>query len=419
MKHRLLNSTYLAAILLDAACEALPITVLAVILANPDNPTLMRDYPVEIRQALYGVLLGIYPAAMFLLSPLIGSISDRGRRKDMLLICLLSLAIAQFSAAAGIATELVLLLTLGRLVGGLAASSESVAQAALMDIARDEHEKTRALAWGMFMGSGGYVAGSSFAALTMDGMISDWFAPATPFVLTGLFGLILATLVWIYGHHNRAPTGSLQSPPSSVRTLLLELREALRDPKFRFVCVIAFLAEIASTLFTAFSPIFLMEAHHGTAQDTGWYLASLGLMASVTYVGLLPQALQQLGTLATLRLGLTLAALASIGLAASTDDSHVWFLAMPTITGISLAYGALMQVFCDLGGDTRGGFIFGQMDSVMALAVMVGSLGGGLIEAFTTRGCMSILALLSVVIAGLAFLPQAGRLGSSLAPAPA
>jgi MFS transporter, DHA1 family, tetracycline resistance protein len=417
MNNKLLSSTYLGAILLDAACEALPVTVLAVILAHPDSPTLMRDSPVEVRQALYGVLLGIYPAAMFLLSPLIGSISDRGRRKGMLLICLIALALAQFSAALGIATEIVLLLSLGRLAGGMAASSESVAQAALLDISTTEEERRRVLAWGMFMGSGGYVAGSMFAAVTMDGMISDWFSPATPFALTGIFGLILAFLVLIYGRRNRPPAHAHRLPPPGIGTLFRDLRKALRDPRFRFVAVIVFLAEVASTLFTAFSPIFLMEAHGGSGQDTGWFLAVLGLTASITYVGLLPRALAEFGTVATLRLGLVLAALGAFGVTLSTDDSQVWFLATPTMIGISLAYGALMQVFSDLGGERHQGFIFGEMDSIMALGVMFGSLGGGVIEAFTTRGAMAIMALLSVAVALLAFLPETRRLEPTAAGA--
>jgi DHA1 family tetracycline resistance protein-like MFS transporter len=142
-------------------------------------------------------LFAIYSLCSFLSAPFLGSLSDKIGRKPVLIISIFSTALGWIVFA--MAHSLVLLF-IGRIIDGLAAGNISTAQSALVDVAKDEKERTANL------GIVGMMFGIGFVIGPLLGGILSHFSPTLPFWVVGgmsLLNAILAVFFFPETNHNR------------------------------------------------------------------------------------------------------------------------------------------------------------------------------------------------------------------------
>ena len=139
-----------------------------------------------------------YATCSFLSMPLLGALSDRIGRRPVLMISIASTAIGWLVFASA---KILPFVFLGRIIDGLAAGNFSTAQSYLVDISKDNKERTHNL--GMI----GALFGIGFIIGPMLGGLLGAVSPVLPFWIAG----ILATLNFIAAyfflpetHHNRS-----------------------------------------------------------------------------------------------------------------------------------------------------------------------------------------------------------------------
>ncbi len=152
-----------------------------------------------VRDFLYGVTMALSPLAFVLFSPFVGISSDKFGRKKILLFCLVATILGFILPIYGITKRVVIFILLGRFIGGISTTSQSVVQAAVTDFAQDRRTKSIYFSIIAFAMSLGLLLGPLVGAYFSDSKIVSWFNVRVPFYIGGTLAFInLLLLIFCY-----------------------------------------------------------------------------------------------------------------------------------------------------------------------------------------------------------------------------
>ncbi len=143
-------------------------------------------------------LFAIFSLFAFFSAPILGAISDRKGRRPVLIISLASSAIGWIIFAF---SKSLFGLFLGRIIDGSAAGNISTAQNYLIDIAKDDKERTKNL------GLIGAIFGIGFILGPLIGGLLSSFSMRLPFIAVGIMATINTILAYFFlpeTNHNRS-----------------------------------------------------------------------------------------------------------------------------------------------------------------------------------------------------------------------
>ena len=375
-------SPLLAIILIDSVGYTIVVPVLATALID-DPPLMMAGAAPGMRYLAYGVALGIYELVMLYAAPVLGEVSDRIGRKQILMLCMLGMALSFAMIGGAIAYNLVTLLLIGRFIGGATAGSQAVAQAAAVDASTNE---TRALTLSLclFASSLGFIVGpliggafSHDANVTLTSFTLPMFLTAS----VALLGLILLATTF----HDSPKSQQRRAPATKINLLMgIEgFRAALREPVIRHLMVVFGLMQTAWGTFFLFLPSLVVNRFNEDAGTISLMMATLGMGFCIAYGACLPflERRYESRAIATSTLWLT-TGLIALSLAAPSLPLQ-WIIALPTAITVSVAYGAIINMFSRAVSDDRQGWILGIAISINALVWGLSSILNGALSAIS------------------------------------
>jgi DHA1 family tetracycline resistance protein-like MFS transporter len=300
----------------------------------------------------------------FLSGPFLGALSDRIGRRPVLLLSILSTAIGWFVVAGAGALWVVFL---GRIIDGIAAGNISIAQTYLVDIARDEKERTTNL--GLF----GATFGVGFLLGPILGGILSSVSPAFPFYCAGGLALINAGLAY------RLLPETLTQPRM----------EAMEFNPFKPLIRAATTADIrrnmvAWTLFglsfvttQSVFALFVRDVFGFSGLQTGFAFALLGILALVNQSLLLPRL--WLKRFTNVQLQTLMPLLLAIGLLSMATDSLAVFLVGLVLlgTGQGVFRVVLTSIVAGKSPPQTKGEIIGVLSGVFSACNIVAPLIAG------------------------------------------
>ena len=142
--------------------------------------------------SMMGVVLAIYPLGQFFGASLFGKLSDHYGRKQIMFLTLLGTCFGFLLSAISIDIASAALLFMSRLIAGLCAGNVAIAQASLIDVSRNEAEKTRNISYGQIAMGSAYIVGPVLGALLSQKSLISWFSASTPF---WFFTIVLVLLI--------------------------------------------------------------------------------------------------------------------------------------------------------------------------------------------------------------------------------
>ncbi|MFA5841009.1 MAG: MFS transporter [Candidatus Paceibacterota bacterium] len=156
------------------------------------------------------MLFAVFSLFAFFSAPILGMISDRKGRRPVLLISLASSAIGWLIFAF---SKTLFGLFLGRIIDGSAAGNISTAQNYLIDISKDQKERTKNL------GLIGAIFGIAFIIGPLMGGILSNINIKLPFIVVGIMATINTILAYFFlpeTHHDRNPNKISLNPFSPI-----------------------------------------------------------------------------------------------------------------------------------------------------------------------------------------------------------
>lgn len=305
----------------------------------------------------------------FLSAPLLGALSDRIGRRPVLLLCIGSTAAGWFVFASAASVPV---LFLGRIIDGIAAGNFTIAQSYMVDVSRDEEDRTRSL------GLLSAVFGLGFLLGPIAGGVLSTVSHAFPFWAAG--GLALTNGVIAYfllpeSHREREGARPLTFNP------LAPLARAAKDRALRPLYVTWLMFALAFVTGQSVFSLFARDVFGMNAFQAGMLFAAVGVVVVLNQTLLLTRIWMRKFTMETLTL-LMLALLAASLLLIGTEVLPLFFLAL---AGLGTGQAVIrVVVTTQVAGATplvRKGEAMGILSAIMSASMVVAPvLAGALFE---------------------------------------
>ncbi|MDX9914055.1 MAG: MFS transporter [Candidatus Moranbacteria bacterium] len=239
------------------------VDVLGVGIVIPILPFYVENFGVS--PFVLTLLIAVFSLFSFVSAPMLGALSDKIGRRPVLIISIASTAIGWLVFAWA---QSVWMLFLGRIIDGMAAGNLPVAESYLVDISKNEKERTKNLGLiGAVFGVGFIIGPALGAALST---ISNVF----PFYVVGILASIntLAAIIFLpetNGHKNKHKKISLNP--------LAPIQSAFKMKKLRSRFTAWFLFGIAIAGMHAVFSLYLRDAFGFNAQLAGAVFTAMGI----------------------------------------------------------------------------------------------------------------------------------------------
>jgi multidrug resistance protein len=230
-----------------------------------------------------GFLVGIYSAVQFIVSPLIGKLSDRVGRRPVLIFSVLGTAIG--FALMGAATT-VAMLFVARIIDGVSGGNIGTAQAYIADITTPE-ERSGAMG---FIGAAfglGFIFGPA-----IGGLLSGHFGYSAPFYFAAALALFNALLIYL-----RLPESldAEHRAHPAHRQRIVEVLQHSQRSTFTTVIAIYFFLITGFSIMTALYALFMHNRFGLDARHTGYIFAFIGIIGVLIQGGMIRRLVPKYG----------------------------------------------------------------------------------------------------------------------------
>ncbi len=309
---------------------------------------------------LLGIFATVFAAMQFVLSPIIGSLSDRWGRRPVVLL-------SNF----GTAFDYVLMawaptvgwLFLGRIVSGLTTSSVPTAQAYIADVTPPEK---RAQSFGLLSAAFavGLVVGPAIGGLlgSVNPRLPFWAAAGLS-LLNGVYGAFV--LPESLKRENRSPFSWARANPVGA------IRMLSRSRLLFGLAALLLLAYIAQQSLMNVYVLYADYRYGWTDRTVGLSLGAVGLFSGI-YGGLLVRrAIAAVGERGTIIAGLLLG-MSGFAMFGLSRTGGLFWLAIPLMNGIGLVWPASQSIMSRSAAANEQGQLQGAIHSLRGISGLIG-----------------------------------------------
>jgi len=393
-------------ILIDSIGYTLIIPVMSTMLLS-DEPVMIAQADASVRYIVYGVAVGIYELMMLYMAPVLGELSDQVGRRRILLVCMTGVGVSFLMIGVAIELNIVILLLLGRLLGGATAGSQAVAQAAAVDRSTPQN-KSFVLNMCLLASSVGFILGPLIGgAMSHDKHVglSDFTIPVYGMAVLAGVGLLLL----VFGFREA------QAPPRPAAQRIdwwmgvRGFKAAWADAAVRrLVCVFG-LMQFGWSIYFLFLPGLLIARFDKDAGTISLLMGLQGVGFCLAYGLFLPLLQRRLDSRVLAVAGLWLTVVMAAVSAGSYRMAVQWAVALPVSIAVSVAYGAIITLFSNAVERERQGWILGISISVNAAMWGLSAIVSGVLGGLAGYWLPFLLSLASLAASALLMMrPQAG-----------
>ncbi|MEA2928583.1 MAG: transporter, family, tetracycline resistance protein, partial [Hyphomicrobiales bacterium] len=309
-------------------------------------------------------VLGVFGTAwalmQFLVSPVLGALSDRFGRRPVILISCLGLGLDYILMA--LAPSLAWLFV-GRVISGITAASISTGFAYVADVTPPEQRAARFGMLGVAFGAG-FVLGPAIGGLT--GAID----PRLPFWIAAALSLANALYGWLVLPESLPPKSRMAfswrraSPVGSLR-LLRSHRELFG------LAGINFLDSLAHAVLPSMAVLYMLYRYGWDERAVGFVMAGVGLCSILVQGGLIGPVVRRFGERRALIVGLLFGAAGFFvyGIAAT---GLIFLIGVPLMALWGFANAAALGLMSRHVGADEQGQLQGANQSLQGIANMIG-----------------------------------------------
>lgn len=356
---------------IDAMGMGILFPILAVAFMNPSSHFLSIHTSHGMRTFYYGLVISTFMLCWFVGATVLGDYSDIKGRKYCLNICLSGAAVGYTLSGFALMAHSLALLIIGRVIAGLTAGSQSIAQAAIVDLSAKDN-LNRNMGYIVLSICLGFVAGPLIGGLFSDNQLMRWLTLQTPMFIAAILSIINLLLL----QHYFKETHTLGEPKKFQPMLAFRLfADAFKQKRLRLLCVVFFIFVCGWSNYYNFISLYLVRVFHYTIVKTALFSACMGLGFSIGS-GIINARISHVSS-KHLALGAIAASLLCCALSSFTQrEALLWLYAF--IIGISMSIGFtnLTTLFSKQVNVHEQGWVMGINGSVMALSSGVSTLAG-------------------------------------------
>lgn len=365
-------------LIMDSLIMGIVFPMMGALFINPYLAIVPAHTSIIMRDILYSITMGVFFLCTIIGAPFLGDLSDIIGRRKVLLISLVIGGLSCLAAAVAISFKLVWLLILSRVVAGLSAGNQPLAQAAIIDISTPEN-KTRNISLIMLASCIGFALGPLIGGVFSDNKIFKFLTPATPFLIATVLAFMTAIGILFTFRETFIPSGHKTLHISKGLTLLVD---GFRHAKLRQWIWVLLLGQLGwGVYFQSISLIFTQYYHYSTGQ-VGIFMAYLAVLFAIGTGLVVPIALKNFKLLSLLLFGFFMASVAMLlNMIFIKSIIMQWVNLIPFVLGEVLIYTITLTMISDTVDKDSQGWAMGIATAVGSFAwVIAAAIAGGVIS---------------------------------------
>jgi DHA1 family tetracycline resistance protein-like MFS transporter len=309
-----------------------------------------------------GILATTFAAMQFLFGPVVGSLSDRYGRKPILVF---SLVIMAFDYVLMAFAGTIWLLLIGRIIGGITASTHATAAAYISDVSKPEE---KAANFGLI--GAGFGIGFVFGPV-IGGLLAE-FGTRAPFWAAAVLALSNAIFGWyvlkesVTDANRRAFDWKRANPFGAFKSIG-------SFPGLGALLLVYFFYQVSSVVYPAVWSFFTAERFAWSPGFIGLSLAIFGISFALVQGLLVAPSIKLMGHRKTVIVGLILEA-AALALIAVIWSGNVLLWCIPFAALGAIGMPALQGIMSRRVSDDAQGELQGVLTSVNSLAAIIAPL---------------------------------------------
>jgi DHA1 family tetracycline resistance protein-like MFS transporter len=341
-----------------------------------------------------GWLLASYPICQFIMSPILGQLSDRYGRKKILIISIFGTAISYVLFGFAILSKSITGLFIARMIDGLSGGNISIAQAVIGDVSQPEKRARNFGLIGVSIGVG-FIMGPAIGGILSDPSIYHLFDAATPFWLAAILGFINC---WLIARNFDETLRFVKNSQIKITKSIINIQQIFKLGKLKYIIFVMFLYNFGWSFFTAFWGIILAQKFAYTQVQIGFFFAYLGVMIVIAQGGVVRRLSGKVSEIPVLKVALLVSGL-SLGayyVTPVTDTSYIYWVTPILAIGSALVKSFSSSLITRLADKRRLGEVMGVNSSSNALSQVFPMLCAGYIAYFNVYstvlfGCIFVL----------------------------
>lgn len=400
--HFLLSAAPLFLVLfIDSMGLGLVFPILNSLLFDPNAHFFSTEITGNTRNILYGLTIGIYMLCWFFGAAFLGDLSDQIGRKKSLMICLIGAIIGYLFAAMAVLFSSYSLLMIGRIIAGFTAGSQSIAQAAIIDLSEPEH-KARNLGFILFFCSLGFAFGPVIGGVLSASSIVSWFNYAMPFYFAAAISLINAVLLqWLF----KETFFHVHKIRFKLHHAIGIFLSAFKNVQIRELSLIFLIMIFGWSGFYSFISMYMLQVYHFSSLENGFYMGLMGLGFGIGTGFLIEPLTKRLSLKTCMVITSLFAAFGMVLTVTAPKEIYVWLDVLIVAVAMAIAYSMILTLFSNQVDEDSQGWVMGVTGAIMALAFGINGLLLGFLSNFSLQtpllvsaGCLVVSALLTIFI---------------------
>lgn len=390
-------------VFVDMLSFGILIPIIPLLLTNPHSQYYMLPTGLSISQGyiMLGLLTASFPLMQFFATPILGQISDKFGRRDILLISLIGTSVSYALFGVGIVLRNIPLLFASRMLDGITGGNIAVAQAAIADIS---DEKSRVKNFGL-LGAAfglGFIVGPFIGGKLSDPSIISWFDAATPFwFATALAVLNVLSVALIFPETHKTPDRArVIRWHQSIHNII----HAFFSEHMRLLFTVSFLYMGGFTFFTTFFSVYLINKFNFNQGDIGSFFAYIGVLSAFTQIVIVRRVSTRFGEQTVLRFSFFGIAIGLFLYSLVGAPWHLYFVAPVLSVSSGLTMANLIATISKSADAEIQGEVLGINMSVQALAQSIPPMLSGVIAAYISPAAPLTISFLVMTCAGIVFL---------------
>lgn len=371
----MLRLSLMLVVFVDVMGQGLILPIISTLLISPDSTFIAHDTSHGTRNLMYGVLLSTFYIFWFFGAAYISKLSDYIGRKNGIVICLVGALAGYLLTVIAIEMSNYYLLLLGRAISGFTAGNQPIAQAALIDVSRNDDERTRNMGRVVAAAALGLVAGPLIAGLLSDARIlGDYATLQLPFIVAAALVALTLVLVMVFFHDTRTERRKIDFGISEVFVNLWRVRSR---PVVLKLGLVFFFFELGLNSFFIYLNDYALQRFGFDTLQNSILMVIFGLtmaLASGMLVGPLSQRYRKIPVVnvATLVMGVSL-----VVFTLNPVASLSYVLVIPIVIGFAVGYPTILALFSASAGEEEQGWVMGISIALFTLGSGLVSLAGG------------------------------------------
>ncbi len=376
-------------VFIDILGLGLLIPILSEVLLDPEQEFLPQFVDKGRRELYYGAVLAVFFLSWFFGAAFISKISDYIGRKSAILICLCGALAGYILTFLALEYTSYLLLLAGRVIGGFTAGNQPIAQAALIDEAKDDQQKAKFMGQMVAAVSLGLIAGPLLTALlTSREVMGNSASFDLPVIAAILLVALNIVLIMRFFSETLSERRKIDFGLSEV---FLTLLRVFQNPVTLRLTPVFFFSVMGFNAFYLFLDDFLITRFSfGTFQNSAVLVVLGATMGSVSLclVGPVFKKFRQVRIVAVT---VTIMILFMTGFLANQIAWLTYFLVIPIVAAFGITYPTFLSMFSASVDPSRQGW-------AMGVCVALYTLGSGSVS-IASGTAMTLYPALPLLIA--------------------